>query len=251
MSRAIGKLDIVQVGRDQLRVAPWRGDRTIAQITPTSPRTPAVETIGRCVDVLAERGFQGALTSALTQAEQQPFCAAGFTVHERLHLLRHDLTALRDPRACLRADVRLRRGRRHDRDEVLAVDASAFSAFWRFDRRGLDDARRATPASRYRVADAGEVVGYAVTGRAGVVGYLQRLAVRPDHQRRGIGAALIMDALRWASRHGCATVLVNTQETNANALEVYEHLGFVREPEGLAVLERPLADHSRRLGPRA
>jgi hypothetical protein len=35
-------------------------------------------------------------------------------------------------------------------------------------------------------------------------------------------------------------VLVNTQVSNATALALYEHLGFVREPHGLAVLERPL-----------
>lgn len=251
MSRAIGKLDIVQVGRDQLRVTPWRGDHTIAQVTPTTGRAPAVEAIDRCVEVLATHGFAGALTSALTEAEQQPFLAAGFVVYERLHLLRHDLLGLRDVHRSLAGGVRLRRGRRLDRAEVLEVDAAAFSPFWRFDQRGLDDARRATPSSRFRVADDGRVVGYAVTGRAGVIGYLQRLAVLPDHQRLGIGAALIMDALHWSKRHGCVSVLVNTQESNENALEVYEHLGFVLEAHGLAVLERPLAAPRERMRPGA
>lgn len=240
MSRAIGKLDIVQIGRDQLRVAPWRGDDRIAQVIPASWHTPSVAAVERCLEVLRDRGFASALTSALTEAEQQPFLVAGFTVHERLHLLRHDLDGLREPVRAV-GSARLRRGRRTDREAVLGVDGAAFDAFWRFDARGLADARRATPSSRFRVAIDGDVVGYAVTGRAGTTGYLQRLAVRPDHQGRGIGAALVTDSLCWARRHGCRTMLVNTQESNGTALDVYEHLGFVRESHGLAVLERPLA----------
>jgi GNAT superfamily N-acetyltransferase len=234
----MGKTDIVQFGPDQLRVTPWRGDHTIAQLTPTTGQHPSPGVIERCVEILARRGYRGALTSALTEAEQQPFLAAGFAVHERLHLLRHELRSVDDPRDHLPTGARLRRARRSDRGEVLTVDGQAFSAFWRFDERGLDDARSATPSSRFRVVDDDGVVAYAVTGRAGALAYLQRLAVRPDHQRRGVGGALIMDALQWARRHGCNSVLVNTQESNQAALLVYEHLGFTREPHGLAVLER-------------
>ncbi len=126
------------------------------------------------------------------------------------------------------------------------MDGAAFSPFWRFDERGLDDARAATPSARFRVVDGigggddGRVVGYAITGRAGSIGYLQRLAVLPDHQRRGIGHALVMDGLLWARRRGSTSVLVNTQETNEAAVRLYERMGFRREAYGLAVLERPL-----------
>ncbi len=126
---------------------------------------------------------------------------------------------------------------------MLEVDGVAFDPFWRFDAAGLDDARAATPNSRFRVADShGEVVGYAITGRAGLLGYLQRLAVRPDRQGEGLGRALVVDALRWARRHGASSMLVNTQETNARALALYRKLGFVQETVGLAVLERPVDD---------
>jgi [ribosomal protein S18]-alanine N-acetyltransferase len=236
----MGKTDLVRFGPDQLRVTPWRGDHTIAQITPTARHAPSSDLVDRCVQALERGGYRGALTSALTEAEQQPFLAAGFVVHERLHLLRHELRREPDDRRAP-PGVRLRRARRGDRPAVLEVDGSAFSPFWRFDERGLDDARRATPSSRFRVADDADVVGYAVTGRAGALGYLQRLAVRPERQGQGIGAALISDALHWARRHGCNSVLVNTQESNVAALLVYQHLGFSREPHGLAVLERPFS----------
>jgi ribosomal protein S18 acetylase RimI-like enzyme len=242
----MGRLDVVQWGSDRLRVGPWRGDATVAQVVPPPGQLPSRETIDRCLAELEDRGYRTALTSALTYGEQQPFLDAGFAVHERLHLLRHDLRGIpaRPPR--IERPLRLRRGRRSDRTAVLAVDGAAFSPFWRFDGRGLDDARAATPNSRFRVADDGEVVGYAVTGRAGTIGYLQRLAVLPHKQRRGIGRALVLDALVWVQRRGATSLLVNTQETNTAALELYERTGFEREAYGLAVLEHPLAGDTGR-----
>ncbi len=80
------------------------------------------------------------------------------------------------------------------------------------------------------------MVGYAVTGRAGPRGYLQRLAVEPAVSGRGFGTLLVDDALEWLSARSVHTVMVNTQETNARALELYRRIGFVSEPEGLVVL---------------
>lgn len=113
----------------------------------------------------------------------------------------------------------------------------AFDGFWRFDARTLSEARRATPRSRYRVAVVdGSVGGYAVCGRAGPRGYLQRLAVDPSVHGRGVGSGLVLDALDWLHRAGAATVMVNTQETNERAFGLYCRLGFRPEADGLYVL---------------
>jgi ribosomal protein S18 acetylase RimI-like enzyme len=184
---------------------------------------------------LEGRGVRRILTPALRPEEQVPFLELGYRVRERLHLLRHDLHDLPVP-----PTVALRRGWRGDYAAALEIDALAFSAFWRFDRAALVDARTATPASTFRVAERRRPCAYAVTGVAGDLAYLQRLAVHPDHQHRGVGTALVVDALRWARRRRARAVLVNTQEANATALGLYRHLGFVPEPHGLAVLEQDL-----------
>jgi ribosomal protein S18 acetylase RimI-like enzyme len=158
-------------------------------------------------------------------------------VRERLHLLDHDLTHLPTPVPATR------RARRSDRRAVLAVDGRAFDAAWRLAGSGaLLEAVRATPVARFRIAtdtDAG-VVGYAITGRAGHQGYLQRVAVVPAARRQGRGRALVADGLHWLRARGVTRALVNTQLDNRGALALYESCGFRQLPVGLSVLARPL-----------
>ena len=226
-------VDVIRWGRERVRTGPWRGDHDIAYLSPLPDAPlPSAVFVRRCLDQLAARGFRRVITSALSPAEQAGFLGAGFEVHERLHLLEHDL------RHVARADLSaLRRAGPEDHPRVLAVDGRAFPAFWRIDESSLREALNATPNSRFRVAVAdGLVVGYAVTGRAGRRGFLQRLAVEPDRQRLGLGRALCIDALRWLRRWRVEQAVVNTQMGNQAALALYESLGFRREAAGLSVL---------------
>ncbi|QXC59838.1 GNAT family N-acetyltransferase [Aquihabitans sp. G128] len=228
---------MIDAGGDRraLQVSTWRGDQRIAVLSPAPERPgPGIDTVAAEVHALRLAGFRRVLTGALHQAELGPFLANGFEEHERLHLLRHELLVIPDaPEA-----VRLRRGWRRDQPAVLDIDHRAFDAFWALDRRGLDDAVRATPVSRFRVSTDGRgpITGYAVTGRAADRGYLQRLAVDPAHHRAGIGRALVADCLTWLRRSGARAAVVNTQERNAGALALYRDCGFVPEPAGLTVL---------------
>ena len=126
---------------------------------------------------------------------------------------------------------------------MLAVDHAAFELFWHLDRAGLHDALRATPFRHFRVArheaETG-LAGYAISGRSGPAGYLQRLATSPGQQGQGVGAALVVDGLRWMARWGATQAWVNTPQHNTGALKLYERLGFEQVPPGLQVLELDL-----------
>jgi ribosomal protein S18 acetylase RimI-like enzyme len=216
-----------------LRVSTWRNDERTALLAPLPDRAPATPSgIRDQVATLAEQGVERVVTSALGPAERAGFVAAGFAVHERLHLLSHDLATV----PASRPGVRIRRARPTDRPAVLEVDHRAFQPFWQLDDLGLSDAIDATPISRFRVTGPSDVIGYAVWGRARDRGYLQRLAVDPVHHREGLGTALVADGLRWLRRHRVRQVVVNTQEGNDAAVATYLALGFRLEPEGLAVM---------------
>ena len=200
---------------------------------------PSLAFVRRCVDTLSAQGFTGVVTGALAPVEQRAFLAAGFAEAERLHLLSHSLSGLSGARAGS-GRTKLRRAWGRDQAAVLRVDSGAFPLFWQLDEAGLTDALTATPHTRFQVAvtDAGEVVGYAITGRSGRNGYLQRLAVDPLQQGRGVGRALVVDGLRWLSRWRAEQCVVNTQWGNEVALGLYERVGFHRLPQALAVLSK-------------
>ena len=239
-------IEVIEWGTERVRAGTWRGRTGIAYLAPV-PGAPAPSSsfVERCVASLTDRGYAEVITGALAPAEQRGFLAAGFEVREHLVLLAHDLLDLPPalPPVLDGGDVRLRRARRADRPVVLAVDHAAFREFWQLDDAGLDEAIHATPSARFRVATdrTAGVVGYAVTGRAGRHGYLQRLAVAPQVQRRGVARTLVLDGLHWIVRRDAARVLVNTQPDNEPALALYRSLGFRQQAGGLDVLCRRLA----------
>ncbi|MEO5838169.1 MAG: GNAT family N-acetyltransferase [Acidimicrobiales bacterium] len=237
----MGGLEVINVGAEQYRLGAWRGHPTVGYLVPlTPPERLSRVGLERSLGQLSAWGYTEVLTAALTAREQQVFVQWGFTLYERLHLLQHDLRVL-PPRPTIPA--RVGAAHRWDRPAVLEVDERAFDPMWRLDRPSLHEAISATPASRFRAArqsgsrgKRGSIIGYAVSGHAGDHGYLQRLAVDPDAQRNGIGAALVLDCLHWMRRAGVERVSVNTQEANARAFALYERLGFVPVEPGLAVL---------------
>ncbi|MFM7068071.1 MAG: GNAT family N-acetyltransferase [Actinomycetes bacterium] len=230
------------VGTDRFRVGPWQGSPDVAFVAVgVDPPRPSVAGLRGCLDQLADWGFTSVVTAALHPSEATAFELNGFDELDRLLVLSHDLLSLNPSRRTTPREVRLRWARPGDRDRAILIDHRAFESFWQLDRPGLRDAEVATPARRLRLASSGShLVGYAVTGRAGRQGFLQRLAVDPDHHGRGIGSALVVDALRWADRHGVRRMLVNTQFHNERARALYEQLGFTTTSTHLVVLSRSL-----------
>ena len=55
---------------------------------------------------------------------------------------------------------------------------------------------------------------------------VQDLLVRPDHQRRGIGTALMQAIERAAEASGARMIVLETQTCNENAIAFYRRNGF-------------------------
>ena len=72
------------------------------------------------------------------------------------------------------------------------------------------------------------------------------LVVHPAHQRRGIGRALLLEALRLGDGH---TFAVSTAAANAPALALYGGLGFVAYRRGSIGPEALALVKLRRAGP--
>jgi ribosomal protein S18 acetylase RimI-like enzyme len=101
--------------------------------------------------------------------------------------------------------------------------------------------RRAASATRGWSLHRGPIVAFAISGAAGGQGYLQRLAVLPEHQRHGHGRALTVDSLAWMRRRRLGHAVVNTGIDNEAARSLYESLGFRLLSDRLVVMQLDLS----------
>jgi GNAT superfamily N-acetyltransferase len=224
--------DTLRFGQSWARVAPWRGHADVAQLVVGPGARADAGDVGACLDHARASGYRAVVTGAMDDGEIGPFVEAGLEPRERLHLLVYDMIAPPPP-----PGRPLSRAGRRDRRGIVELDAAAFDPFWRLGTAGVEDALGATPRSRLRVGrDERPVTAYAITGRAGDHGYLQRLAVHPDARHCGWGRALVADAVWWLWRHGTRRAYVNTQRENDAALALYSACGFRLLPTGLSVL---------------
>ena len=80
---------------------------------------------------------------------------------------------------------------------------------------------------RTRVAvDGGRVLGFATTTPVGEIAELDDLFVDPDWMRRGVGRALVLDAVLVARAGGSTRIEVTANE---HALRFYNAVGFVAD----------------------
>jgi ribosomal-protein-alanine N-acetyltransferase len=137
------------------------------------------------------------------------------------------------------APVTLRPPSDMDIPAIAAVDRAAFTPHWWHSKDTLH--RRAASAAHFAVAElAGEIVGYAEGELCLPTAHLNRIAVHPDHQGCGIGAALLRDALHafWLQR--AERVTLNTQSDNTSSQQLYHRFGFEMTGDFVTVWERQL-----------
>jgi putative acetyltransferase len=121
----------------------------------------------------------------------------------------------------------------------LAADFRRLNLAWieRFfaveepDRKVLDDPERAIVKKGgmifFALDENGAVVGTVAMVRTGDARCeLAKMAVAPTHQCRGIGELLGLACKEWAKNSGIRTVFLETNSRLANAIRLYERLGF-------------------------
>ena len=73
---------------------------------------------------------------------------------------------------------------------------------------------------------AGDVVGAVHVHLAGDIGYVAKIAVRPDHRGRRLAPPMLVDAFALARAHGATRSFLST-DTRAGARGLYEKVGMV------------------------
>ncbi len=186
-----------------------------------------------CTRNLADLGASSVLSPPLPASARGPWTEAGYEEYLSLALMRRPLDS---NLAC--ANHLVVEANDTPIEDLLRIDAGAFSTFWRFDEHGLQEAIDATGRSSILIIRDGDTtpIGFAVVGFGSAISYLQRVAVAPDWQGHGMGRSLVRVAARKAKAAGAQVMLLNTQYDNTAAIALYESEGFAPLPESLALL---------------
>jgi [ribosomal protein S18]-alanine N-acetyltransferase len=132
----------------------------------------------------------------------------------------------------------IRRFQTNDLPAVQVLDERAFERLWRI---SLGTLTRSYEQSAYAtIAEMnGDIVGYQISTASNFSAHLARLAVEPDRQRAGIGAALVHDLQSHFYFQRLRFVTVNTQSDNHTSLSLYDRMGFLRSGERFPVYRLP------------
>lgn len=115
----------------------------------------------------------------------------------------------------------------HDRAEVVDLwDVCRLTRDWNDPSKDI--------ARKLRVNDGlfligladGRIIGSVMAGYDGHRGWINYLAIHPDHQRSGFGAALMGEAERRLSALGCPKVNLQVRSSNTAAIGFYDRLGY-------------------------
>ncbi len=72
----------------------------------------------------------------------------------------------------------------------------------------------------------GEIVGTCMAGYEGHRGWINYLAVDPDHQRQGLARELMQHAEALLSAVGCPKINLQVRSANTAVIAFYESIGF-------------------------
>jgi ribosomal protein S18 acetylase RimI-like enzyme len=72
----------------------------------------------------------------------------------------------------------------------------------------------------------GKVVATVMAGYEGHRGWINYLAVKPDHQGTGIGRLMVQEAERLLRAEGCPKINLQVRSANDKVINFYESIGY-------------------------
>lgn len=181
---------------------------------------------------LAETGGATAAVIATQRWFDSILIESGFDLEGHITLLEWNYQS--PVSAPFPANLNLRAMTFDDLPRVVELDNAAFEPLW---RNSLPALSKAYSQSLYAfvVEDASSMLGYQLSTGSPTGAHLARLAIWPEVQGRGIGAALVGDLIVRVLNSGGSRLTVNTQANNAASLALYHKLGFRRTGEQFPV----------------
>ncbi len=231
----------VQVGPggDAAILRPWREGRGVLALQALwCPESHVPRAITDLESVARDQGFARLLSPLVASEAVRPYLRAHMTPCQSIVTFRMDSRSAQEMRGQAPQGVVLRRAVPEDVPEILALDALCFDEFWSYGTKELSDY---LVTNRAAVAEGTDgLIGYTLCTVAGGAGTLGRLAIHPSARRRGVGTALLRDAVGYMARQDAAMVSLCTQEHNVASRSLYTGVGMRELPGRLELLMKEL-----------
>ncbi len=223
---------ILRRGWARAHARPWNRSRPDAHLRLVRGSS---RFLSEASETVLSLGAESVISPPLMAGSQEPWRRAGFASYTSLRLLRRPIGPEEPTPHPVRPTVQSEWPPR-----LVEIDAAAFGPMWKAELPALNEALSSASAGTVLgVDEASRLTGYAIVAVSGRIGYLQRIAVHPDSQRRGLGRSLTRSAHNWARRRGAQQLVLNTKPDNRAALTLYESEGFVMLADRLELLRYP------------
>ncbi len=115
-------------------------------------------------------------------------------------------------------------------DETYEICEKAFPKLWQLSKLNFSNAAINSKISLKAVNQENQICGYLLsqTYKSDSI-HISRLAVEPNSQFHGIGMKLLSEFIKNAFKEGFSRVSVNTQKSNAGAINLYKKIGFISD----------------------
>lgn len=148
----------------------------------------------------------------------------GFALTNHIETYRKD--GMATPPIASVPGLTFRRAELADMALLAEIEAEGFAPRWRYSADSLRLARPQAFSFEAALLD-GVLVGYELSTPTKTGAHLVRLVVRPWLHGRGVGSALLAQAIRGYQARGLTHVTLNTQVDNKPSQILYRKFGFV------------------------
>jgi ribosomal protein S18 acetylase RimI-like enzyme len=115
-----------------------------------------------------------------------------------------------------------------DRAALIALwQTCELTRAWNSPGRDIDRKLAVDPDNLLILELDGDVIGSVMVGYEGHRGWINYLAVHPDHQRQGFARQLMDEAERRLRHLGCPKINLQVRAGNTGALAFYARIGFL------------------------
>jgi ribosomal protein S18 acetylase RimI-like enzyme len=211
---------------------PWRHRAEIATILELAATASAIDLIHAFTEACALERIELLVASEQAERRKREFYA-GASLDPIEEIVVYELSRVRPATPHLQG-LRFEPfepDRRELFDGLIELDHQSFPWLW---WNSADEFLEYASAPGVQIDigrdETGRVIAYTGTTRFRTWGHLDRIAVAPDLQGRGLGKAALDWAVMSLARSGAKRVGLSTQARNTRSRQLYESYGFRRSP---------------------